>query len=859
MMRKLFTLLVTVVLLFAAQAVLAATKQVTVYFTAPSTWSKVCAWVWRDGDKWNYTYSCSNEEANGKWPGVECSKTTKDGAEYWSWTGSVDESATVNVIFNDGEKDKTAHAWGADGTTLDNVTQTANLKLEDGMIYTIKGKTWENPINNRKYTEGYYLVGNFFNFDGDDINYNDAVFKFQQQKSENEKTDRYMVQIPATLTAKAQVMYVNAKGVPTILYGPTSATQKIDGSNPSAHESSATGTFEQCSSVNSDDYYWNITSRRKANDKVEDGSYSIYITYNKETKELSDWEIKYDGLKRVAYYLCTNEDATAQVVSGYRKGLEADFEAGKHAGSIYLKKGTQFYGVSNEMQSGTMNSGSHNNFSDFIVLENTYPTYDKLFLFGNGSIDAGKGGDNTKIYGTKGTFLYDIEDEGLYLVEFNSNKGNYTEGTKYGGMSAEVQLRTDHVRLTSISMVGPAIPNTMNGEEWNWASTAGDMTWDANENCYKLSLTTSVADGDERFRFVGNHDENINWYENSLKDEDKAKTPYTDKDAIGHTASAADPNEVSYTGSNENSEESYHIIWNRPSGTWTVRFYIYTVENADQSITTRYFYTITENHTLELRDYADVEYNGNTRNIKYRGEYKYFRTWSDQKAWKCPDNVDIFVVDKFNVLESGKVECNLKQINATTHIIPEETGVILAAKTAGDGTVVAKTTPNGYNLLDLQLEEVTGVTYDKSESKLTPMYVGKNIPTEDETGYNYLFGFYKAKRIDPAQDASTFWLGFWITNGIGTFYSNGAYMHIDKKDAERMGLGTSYDGLNETTPAKKVPAVLFDFAKVGETTGIKSVQTVVEDGKYYTLSGVQVEKPSTKGIYIHNGKKFIVK
>ena len=29
----------------------------------------------------------------------------------------------------------------------------------------------KNPIANRKYSEGYYLVGNFFNFDGDNINY----------------------------------------------------------------------------------------------------------------------------------------------------------------------------------------------------------------------------------------------------------------------------------------------------------------------------------------------------------------------------------------------------------------------------------------------------------------------------------------------------------------------------------------------------------------------------------------------------------------------------------------------------------------------------------------------------------------
>ena len=77
-----------------------------------------------------------------------------------------------------------------------------------------------NPIANRKYSEGYYLVGNFFNFDGETINYKDAVFKFQEQKKDAEDNAVYMVQIPATLTAKAQVMSVDATGTPVAVYGP---------------------------------------------------------------------------------------------------------------------------------------------------------------------------------------------------------------------------------------------------------------------------------------------------------------------------------------------------------------------------------------------------------------------------------------------------------------------------------------------------------------------------------------------------------------------------------------------------------------------------------------------------------------
>ena len=44
------------------------------------------------------------------------------------------------------------------------------------------------------------------------------------------------------------------------------------------------------------------------------------------------------------------------------------------------------------------------------------------------------------------------------------------------------------------------------------------------------------------------------------------------------------------------------------------------------------------------------------------------------------------------------------------------------------------------------------------------------------------------------------------------------------------------------------------------TTGIEQVETSTPqgDGKWYTLSGVPVEKP-TKGIYIHNNKKVVIR
>ena len=63
--------------------------------------------------------------------------------------------------------------------------------------------------------------------------------------------------------------------------------------------------------------------------------------------------------------------------------------------------------------------------------------------------------------------------------------------------------------------------------------------------------------------------------------------------------------------------------------------------------------------------------------------------------------------------------------------------------------------------------------------------------------------------------------------------------------------GKAYLKVPAATPAKF-------FSLDGEATGINSVKTAKADGAYYTLEGVKTTKP-VKGLYIHNGKKIVVK
>ena len=44
----------------------------------------------------------------------------------------------------------------------------------------------------------------------------------------------------------------------------------------------------------------------------------------------------------------------------------------------------------------------------------------------------------------------------------------------------------------------------------------------------------------------------------------------------------------------------------------------------------------------------------------------------------------------------------------------------------------------------------------------------------------------------------------------------------------------------------------------GEATGIKTIDKVSESGALYNLNGARVAKP-TKGLYIQDGKKVVIK
>ena len=909
-MKKRFTLMMMVLCFLMSIPLEMMAEKVTVHYINDKGWAKVCAYVYKDGDP-----------IGDVWPGTECKTfvTTASGKNVATWELDLGDVAATNarIIFNCGSNvDQTDGGgfplinnqyYNFNGTTNDPSGSGSTGSGSEGG----GGSTpveWDTEKTNRLtkditrvYTQGFYLAGNFFSFsDPNKVTYDDAVFKFQQQKNKpigGTDYEIYKVEIPASLTAHAQVMYVDEIGKKQNIFGPASTNgYGISYTSPVTDGDTGWKDLTKYTKFEEKDNYWNFVSRNETAENYSDGMYELYIAFDKKTNT-AKWMIKHIQKKRVAYFISTDPSATALPVYDYTKktnGTEWQY-SNQFFATVYFASDRDYYVISNYINK-TYISKSPSKYgaidpNNQIV---ACPTTNKLFLLGNGGVAFDTNNQHNEFSPNEGPMMGGGTYRGAMTIEYNPSNGN-GEGLKVDkhlAMRGQVQIKSGAKDFESVSLVGDPFVGTYTVDEsskkvWDYTSPVADMTYDETEQCYVATVTTTVADdGTSKFRFVANHTASSNWYEDTTTEpEKKARVGY-DKSGPGHTAAANDPNKVSYKKEGAN-DPATDIIWNRPEGTWVVRLYFYTYSDDGVNPTTDYYYTISEKKELDLRDFSDVVYKteGKVRNILLRGEYKYFRSWSSSKPWKISKDVDIFIVNAMNNNLDGTVSFSLKKISAssTDNVIPAGIGVILATKKDAkdiDGGGVFHARPNlmSHNTLTIPLEEynASATTVDYGKNFLQPILAPQVVPTSDETNINYLFGYYHAitgtgNGTNPATgkkyDQNDFLMGFWISNGKGLYPSNSAYLPVPKADAEKLNLGVKYDYKNfDTNPgtgAKKIPALFFDFAKVGSgTTGINEVvnqSTKLNDGKYYTLSGQQVEKPTAGGIYIHNGRKFVVK
>ena len=910
-MKKRFTLMMMVLCFLMSIPLKMMAEIVTVHFIDKNNWSSYDAYV--------FDISTNKPISDGhEWPGKRTDYTTEtvNSTKVVTWTIDLGTCTLANarIIFNNGGSGK-----------YNQYPESGGFEVANNQYYNNDGKTdapseggstgggteggggsttekWDtentNRLKGRVYYQGFYLAGNFFSFqekEGDNqITYDDAVFKFQQQQNDatiesGKDYEVYKVEIPASLTAHAQVMYVDEFGKIKNIFGPSSA-YPIDKSHPNTDK--FIGWLDtkanECDPITQENAnYWDFASRNVSTTDYSDGMYNLYIAVEATTHTIKKWKIEHDSDKRVAYFISTASDATAMpVYDAYDTSHSVDYFSNSFYASVNFSADRSYYVISNYVRivSITKDKG----YGTIENNKNYLSTANKLFLQGNGGYEFSTSGQHDEFSPNEKPMPGG--DLGNIIVEYNPNRCNYQSAAKadHLGIRGQVILRGG-TKITSVSMVGDAIPGTLNEDgTWDYTSKAADMTYDDVEQCYTTTIVTTVDDGKKHFRFVGNHTEEINWYEDTDGSEPKkmARTLYTDSKKEGHTADVNDPNKVNYTKKDgAKSEADYHIIWNRPAGRWTVRFYFYTRNIAGNPVTD-YYYTISPCKDLDLRDCVNIVYKNedNKRFIKNAGEYKFLRTWSDSKAWKVSKDIDIYVVDQLSADKGNNaVTLHLKQLDSKDksgkyNVIPANIGVVLGTKKAaadieGGAVFHERTSLTSLNTIVVPMYEYNASEDEAAEpavtsllQKLIPAQVVPTSETDKATGkvtYNYLFGAGKGKSVGiECENENDFFLGFWISNGKGDFYSNSCYLSIDEETADILGVGIRNNQLDPVTHAKKVPGVIFDFANVGGTTGINEVvnqNSKLNDGKYYTLSGQQVEKPTAGGIYIHNGRKFVVK
>ena len=719
---------------------------------------------------------------------------------------------------------------------------------------------------------GYYLVGNFFSPcnnaevtpgpDGDYINYNRHYFKFAQNKE-----GAYTIDIPACLTAKMQILAVDDAGDMKV-YGPKdAATSGISNQHPTTN-GNITGALTGSDELSESSPYWSLTTRNDDKDIDDDGMYTVSFTMDADGNPTT-WTILHDARTRVAYLLNTSYGATAQPIYDKREKDEGDFTDNAKAFLHFDRQKTGYYvidylvsdvNLSEEAKQAT--PGLHATKS----IHNNSGTHDKLFFLGN---DGAEG----KLAPNWPSFTLNLK--GMKEIEYNANRGDNDLAQKSGsyGMSGSFSVINNTNTAdypNSISLVGDAIPGTTNENgSWNWASKAAKMTYDANERCYKVTIETTDANYERSFRFVGDHSQAYNWHEDTTTDESK-KARSDNKNATGHTCEPSDPNFLCYTttGTTTATEAENNINWNRKAGIHVVKLYIIT--DGEEPI---YKYTIetTENIGIPftyragkfIRTYSNnVAMNVVSKNVKVYEAYKYV---------KAQDETDIY--------SPGTL--HLRQLN----YIPANVGVVLI------GTVPASNELSDGDKLDFTLrkrteDEVTANDPTQYVNVWTKEYTGQqwnnflaptveannslgNIEKVGETvTYRYYgLGNYHNTNYYKEHKVGDDYIGFFRLTPNGRSGANKAYLRMPASEEVEGGAfgyisyNSQFIGPKDEDDASLAKMmIVFDDEEMGGVTEIKNVETVKthHDNAYYTLQGIKVLNP-TKGIYIHNGKKIVIK
>ena len=765
---------------------------------------------------------------------------------------------------------------------------------------------------------GYYLVGNFFSpynrggeynpgGDGETIDYtNHVYFKFEEQKDKS-----YAFSIPACLTAHAQILAVDEYDN-KMVYGPgevfnlhgakdnTSAWPSTNEAVGTICGTPAAKTLVGSATMAEGGNYWNLVTR---NDGVtdDDGMYTFSFTLDKDGNP-SDWQVKHDANTRVTYLIGNMEGATAQPLYDTRKGGEGSFSDNMEA-PLYFDGSNGYWAIDyivNDVSTTGISAQAKTATPDIHEtgsVHNNSGTHDKLFFLGNGGVDYNSTSEyRDKVWANQKPFTLHLH--GIKRIQYNPNKGDNDLSTQDGsyGLSGSIQVisggdaNAADILINTMSMIGDAVEGTYDAAtgKWNYASKAGDMEYDANERCFSLTISTvGNKYANSHFRFVANRDADQNWGEtdgNISSNTGFARPAYDAADDDNHSCMADDPNDVQFRRTAREDEEGFgsttpnqkDILWNRPAGIWTVRFYP-ELDKDGKDISR---YTISGTKVIKIPF---------TRCVG-----KFIRTYSNNVAMApVNDNVKVYEAYRYGKPENTKDP----QSQGTVYLrqlkyIPANMGVVLVGEVP-EGESFSDGDKLDFSLMEVEapadmLEKGDNYTavWTKADDYVNDEwnnYLQPTVTANDKLGnadtdadgkiLHRFFGlgnFHSTKYYKENQTGDDY-IGFFRLTPNGKSDANKAYLSIPANAVVDDGVGAKFGYIdfngqflgNETddpnNPSLAKMAIVFDDEDDGgSTTTVTEVKPNSTDGNasFYTLQGVKVSRP-VKGVYIHNGKKFI--
>lgn len=762
---------------------------------------------------------------------------------------------------------------------------------------------------------GYYLVGNFFSpynrggefnpgGDGATINYTKHVyFKFEQQKDKS-----YAFSIPACLTAHAQILAVDEYDN-KMVYGPgevfnlhgakdnTSALPLTNGTVGTICGTTGAKTLLGSAEIAEGNNYWNLVTR---NDKVtdDDGMYTFSFTLDKDGNP-SDWQVKHDANTRVTYFIDNMEGATAQPLYDTRIGGKGPFSDNMET-PLYFDGSNSYWAIDyivNDVSTQGILAQAITATPDIHAtksVNNNSGTHDKLFFLGNGGVDYNSTNEyRDKVWANQKPFTLNLH--GIKRIKYNPNQGNNDLSMQDGsyGLSGSIQVISGNaadadVLIKTMSMIGDAVEETYDAVtgKWKYTSTAGDMKYDDNERCFSLTISTVDAKyAKSHFRFVANHDAKQNWGEtdgNITNNTGFAGPTYDAADDGNHSCMADDANDVQFRRTAREKEEGFgsttpnkkDILWNRPAGIWTIRFYP-ELDKDGKDISR---YTISGTKVIKMPF---------TRRVG-----KFIRTYSNSVAMApVDDNVKVYEAYMYGT----PVNAENPQSQGTVYLrqlkyIPANMGVVLVGKQPAEGTFKDGDKLN-FSLKEAPAEmPLEGDNYtavwtkaDEYAGQEWNNYLKPTVTANDKLGnadtdadgkilHRYFgLGNFHSTNYYKQHNTGNDYIGFFRFTQNGRSGANKAYLSIPANTVVDGGVGAKFGCIdfngqflgNGTEDPKnpslaKMAIVFDDEDDGGSTTTVPEVKpnSTDADASFYTLQGVKVSRP-VKGVYIHNGKKFI--